>query len=197
MKNSPLGPTLQRITRRLLGISLLTAVTLPVAVVRAELPQIELRTIEGKHTPLRSYAGKVLLVANTASLCGFTPQYKDLEKLFETYRQRDFMVLGFPSNDFGEQDPGSDQDIKKFCTTKFQITFPLFTKAPVKGESQQPFFAFLTKKSAEELQGDIEWNFEKFLLDKSGVVRARFGSSVNPMSTRITSKIEELLSEKP
>ena len=145
--------------------------------------------------PLSNYQGKVLLVTNTASQCGYTPQYKDLEKVFQEYKEKGFAVLGFPSNDFGQQEPGTNAEIKSFCETRFQVSFPLFQKGPVGGNEKQPLFAYLTEEGPEELRGPIEWNFEKFLVDKHGKLVARFGSHVNPQNEKITSKIDELLKE--
>jgi glutathione peroxidase len=162
--------------------------------VSAELPDVNLETLEGSKRNLREYSGQVLMIVNTASKCGFTPQYADLQKLFLSFEGQPFSVLGFPSNDFGEQEPGSAAEIREFCTSKFQITFPLFAKAPVSGSGKQPIFTFLTESVDPALKGEIGWNFEKFLLDKKGQLRARFGSSVNPMNSRITTKIKELLS---
>ena len=153
-----------------------------------------LKTIEGKEFPLASVKGSVLLFVNTASKCGFTPQYKDLEDLYQRYKSKGFVILGFPSNDFGDQEPGTNEDIKQFCKLRYGVTFPLFQKNSVFGDSAQPVFKYLTTVS-EPLSGEIKWNFEKFLVDKKGVLRTRFGSHVNPSSGKLTSKIEELLNE--
>jgi glutathione peroxidase len=143
--------------------------------------------------PLGKYQGKVALVVNTASKCGFTPQYKDLESLYEKYQDQGFVVLGFPSNDFGAQEPGSDAEIKKFCELNYKVKFPLMPKAPVKGEAKQPAYKYLTEKTREDLRGEVEWNFEKFLVGKDGQVVARFKSKVSPSDPQVTSKIEALL----
>jgi len=163
----------------------------------AELPDLTLENIDGKPVNLTSYHGQVLLVVNTASLCGFTSQYKDLERLQLEYQNRGFTVLGFPSNDFKNQEPSSNQEIQNFCKSKFNVTFPLFAKNSVTGVEVQPLFKFLTSSEDEELKGEVSWNFEKFLVDRTGKLRARFGSFVNPMSNKITQKLEELLNEKP
>jgi glutathione peroxidase len=152
--------------------------------------QLTLNRIDGSKVAMRRYQGKVILVVNTASKCGFTPQYKDLEVLYQRYRDRGFEVLGFPSNDFRNQEPGSDGDIAKLCKEKFGVTFPLFAKAPVTGPQMQPFYRSLLGHAPDELSDPPAWNFEKILLGKSGIVVARFGSFVNPLSDRITSVID-------
>ena len=144
--------------------------------------------IDGKSEALSKYKGKTILVVNTASECGFTPQYKGLEELYNKYKGRGLVVLGFPSNDFGAQEPGSNADIKKFCDLKFHVTFPMFSKDVVKGTKKQPVYSFLTKDGEE-----ISWNFEKFLVDKSGKVVGRYKSKVTPESPELTSKIESVL----
>jgi glutathione peroxidase len=158
---------------------------------------IPARTIEGKETSLGEYRGKVVLVANTASKCGFTPQFKSLETIYNRYRDQGFVVLGFPSNDFFRQDPGSNEEIKSFCENAFGVTFPLFEKAPVTGEEKQPVFKFLTEQQPDGLQGRVWWNFEKFLVDRSGRLIARWRSRTDPTAAEITSKIEQLLAAGP
>jgi glutathione peroxidase len=166
--------------------------------VRAETPisspslfQLTLSRIDGTKVPMTQFEGKVILVVNTASKCGFTPQYKDLEVLYERYRQRGFVVLGFPSNDFRNQEPGPDDEIAKFCKAKFGVTFPLFKKGPVTGSQMQPFYRTLLSQASDEFSTPPAWNFEKIILDRAGKVVARFGSFVNPLSDRITSVIEK------
>lgn len=156
---------------------------------------IPLKTIEGKSTTLDSYKGKVLLIVNTASKCGFTPQYKDLQSLYDSYKDKDLVVLGFPSNDFKEQEPGTNDDIKQFCQLRYGVTFPLFDKASVTGEAIQPLYKYLLSIMPEEDKGEVKWNFEKIVLDKKGQVRGRFGSFVNPKNSRITTLIEKLIAE--
>jgi glutathione peroxidase len=129
-------------------------------------PSIELKNIMGDPVPFSSYKGKVLLIVNTASECGYTPQYRELEELFQQFSGQDFFVLGFPSNDFGGQEPGSNNEIKEFCKTRFRVTFPLFEKGSVTGASSQPLFSYLTTQGDQNLQGLVKWNFEKFLVDK-------------------------------
>jgi glutathione peroxidase len=149
----------------------------------------------GKEISLKEYEGKVLLIVNTASRCGFTAQYADLESLYEKFKSSGFLVAAFPSNDFGSQEPLSNSEIKNFCETKFKVTFPLFDKKPVSGNEIQPLFRYLTKEGPEEFRGDIAWNFEKFLIDKKGQVRNRYGSFTKPMSSTIVNDIEKLIAE--
>ncbi len=152
--------------------------------------------IDSEEVSLESFKGKVLLIINTASQCGFTPQYEDLEKLQNQYKDKPFVVLGFPSNDFGGQEPGSNKDIKDFCKTKFGVTFPLFAKGSVRGEEIQPLFKFLTTEANPDLTGSIKWNFEKFVIDQNGKLVERFGSFTNPMSNKVTKIIDSLLEKK-
>lgn len=157
--------------------------------------RLEMEDISGTMVSLGDYKGQVLLIANTASKCGFTPQYADLEAVHNLFHSKGFSVIGFPSNNFGAQEPGSNKEIVKFCKLRFGVTFPLFSKSDVKGENINPVFKVLTQQSAQEHQGPVKWNFEKFLLDKEGRLRYRFGSFSNPQSTAITDKIKELLAE--
>ncbi len=153
--------------------------------------QLKLTRIDGTKVSMKQFEGKVILVVNTASKCGFTPQYKDLEVLYERYRKRGFVVLGFPSNDFRNQEPGPDGEIAKFCKAKFGVTFPLFKKSPVTGPQMQPFYRILLAQAPYEFSAPPAWNFEKIILDREGKVVARFGSFVNPLSDRITSVIDK------
>ena len=149
------------------------------------------RTIDGREQSLALYRGQVLLVVNTASRCGFTPQYEGLEALHRAYHERGFQVLGFPANDFMGQEPGTNAEIQAFCSAYFQVTFPLFEKLSVRGKRIAPVYAWLTKESA--FPGAIRWNFTKFLVGPDGRVIARFGSSTKPDSDKIRDAIEKLL----
>lgn len=149
------------------------------------------KDISGKEVPLSSYSGKTLLIVNTASLCGYTKQYASLQKLYETYENRGLEVLAFPSNNFGMQEPGSNEDIRKFCDLKFNVKFPLFGKIDVKGEEAHPLYRYLTEESP--FPGEIAWNFNKFLVDPAGNVVARFPSSVDPLSEELTGAVEKTL----
>jgi glutathione peroxidase len=153
-----------------------------------------MKTIDGKPKSLGDYRGKALLIVNTASECGYTPQYAGLEKLYESYRGRGFMVLAFPANDFGAQEPGSDAQIKQFCSSRYGTQFDLFSKISVKGKEQHPLYAYLT--GLKGFEGDIRWNFNKFLVDPSGTVVARYASGVDPTSAELTAKLESILPKK-
>jgi glutathione peroxidase len=148
---------------------------------------IPLKTIDGHDSTLSSFAGKAVLIVNVASKCGYTPQYKGLEQLYEKYKFSGLVVVGFPANNFGQQEPGTAAEIKTFCETKYAVTFPMMAKVSVKGDDIHPLFRWLTEKSP--LPGEIKWNFSKFLLDKRGRLVARFPSEVEPLDTQITSKI--------
>ncbi len=153
-----------------------------------------LNSIEGQTTPLASFKGKVVLLVNVASRCGFTPQYAGLEALYEKYKDRGFVIVGIPANNFGAQEPGSNQEIKTFCTSKYHVTFPMMAKVSVKGSDITPLYAFLTDKAANpKTGGDIGWNFTKFLIGPDGKVIARFDSEVEPDSKDLTSAIEKAL----
>ena len=153
-----------------------------------------LNSIDGILAPLAQYRGKVVLLVNVASRCGYTPQYAGLEKVYEQYKDRGFVILGFPANNFGAQEPGTDQEIKTFCSSKYNVTFPMYSKISVKGADIHPLYQFLTDKQANpKTGGDIQWNFTKFLVGKDGKVIARFESAVTPESADVTSAIERAL----
>jgi len=154
-------------------------------------------TLEGEQVDLSKFRGQVMLIVNTASRCGFTPQYKELEDLYEEYKNRGFVILGFPSNDFANQEPGTDEEIRAFCTKNFGVTFPIMCKQPVTGSKKQPVFKFLTEDTSEEFQGEVGWNFEKFLIDRKGNLRARYSSFTNPLSSRLRDDLNELIQESP
>jgi len=151
--------------------------------------------VSGQKTSLGQFRGKVSLVVNTASECGFTSQYAGLQLLYEEFQSKGFEVLAFPSNDFGHQEPGSDEEIKKFCEMKYKTTFPVFSKEVVKGENRQPVYSFLTTQSAAEFHGDPGWNFVKFLINKKGQVIGRYSSMTSPKSDRLRRDIEKALAE--
>jgi glutathione peroxidase len=151
-------------------------------------------TIDGKSKSLADYRGKVLLVVNVASRCGLTPHYTGLEELYRAYKDRGFEVLGFPCNDFGAQEPGTEAEIKQFCESKYDVTFPLFSKLHVKGPEQAPLYKYLTTQpSAPDGPGDIGWNFAKFVIGKDGKIAARFAPTTQPASETITEAIEKAL----
>lgn len=147
------------------------------------------KTLGGKDFDFSSLKGKKVLIVNTASECGYTPQYTDLQKLYETYNDR-LVVIGFPANNFGAQEPGSNEQISEFCKTNYGITFPLMQKVSVKGDDITPLFQWLTTETNPDFTGDIKWNFEKFLLDENGRLTHRFRTKVTPMSDEILSAIE-------
>jgi glutathione peroxidase len=156
----------------------------------------ELKNIDGKAQKLSAYKGKVVLVVNVASKCGLTPQYKGLEALYEEKQDAGFVVLGFPCNQFGGQEPGSDAEVAAFCSTKYDVSFPLFSKLDVNGASRAPLYAWLTaEKTKPDGPGDIAWNFAKFVVGKDGRVKARFNPRVEPSSAELKSAIDDALAE--
>ena len=155
------------------------------------------KDIDGKDVNLADYKGKVVMVVNVASKCGYTPQYEGLEKLYKKYADQGFVIIGFPANNFKSQEPGSDADIKAFCTAKYNVTFPMMSKISVKGDDKAPVYKFLTEKQTNgDFAGDITWNFNKFLLDRNGVVMARFESKTKPEDPAVTGAIEKALAVK-
>lgn len=154
-----------------------------------------LKSIDGQPTPLSSYHGKVILLVNVASHCGFTPQYTALEAVYEKYKSRGLVIVGVPANNFGGQEPGSNEEIKTFCTKKYNVSFPMMSKLSVAGEDKTPLYQYLTDKSTDpKFAGEIKWNFTKFLVDKNGNLIARFDSAVKPDSAEVTAAIEAALS---
>jgi len=178
-------------------ISLLTALFIsgPLVLLAEGLQDIKLKDIDGKDTTLKAYQGKVLLIVNVASKCGFTPQYKALEALQEKYKDKGFTVLGFPCNQFGGQEPGTDEQIKQFCSSTYNVTFPLFDKIEVNGPNRHPLYVALAGKDSP-FPGDIKWNFGKFLIGRDGKILKRFESKAAPDSPEITSAIEAALAAK-
>ena len=155
--------------------------------------ELELERIDGSKTTLGAYRGKAVLIVNTASECGFTPQYAGLQELYARYQARGLEVLAFPSNDFGGQEPGEAKEIESFCSSKFQITFPLFAKVHAKGDEIAPLYRLLTEKTPAGVSGPVKWNFTKFLITPTGAVAARFEPGVEPMDPRLTSEVEKVL----
>jgi len=148
---------------------------------------IAVKDIDGKDTTLKAYAGKVLLIVNVASECGYTSQYAGMQALHEKYAGKGFAVLGFPCNDFGGQEPGSEADIKQFCTSRYSVTFPMFSKVKITGDDKHPLFAGLTAGK------DVQWNFEKFLVGKDGKLIARYGSDAEPEGGEIETAVKKAL----
>ena len=150
--------------------------------------------IDGNDVNLADYKGKVLLILNVASKCGFTPQYKGLENIYRQYKDKGFEILAFPSNDFMGQEPGTNKEIKSFCQLNYQASFPLFSKISVKGKDIHPLYKFLTEKSTDpNFAGGITWNFNKFLIDRNGNIINRFGSRAEPQNTEVIKSIEDAL----
>jgi glutathione peroxidase len=160
----------------------------------ASIYDFTMKDIDGKDVKLDVYKGKVVMIVNTASRCGYTPQYKGLQKIYDQYKDRGFVVLGFPANNFMGQEPGTEAEIKEFCTLKYSVTFPMFSKISVTGTDQHPLYGFLTNKATNpEFPGDISWNFNKFLIDKNGKVVGRWGSKDKPEDEAVTTPIEAQL----
>lgn len=149
--------------------------------------------IDGKEVELSQYKGKVLLIVNTASKCGYTRQYKALQELYANYKDQGLVVLGFPANNFREQEPGSNEEIKKFCALNFNVSFPMMSKISVAGEDTHPMYQYLT--GHPDFGGSITWNFNKFLVSKEGEVLSRFDSGVDPLSPEFIAKVEEALAK--
>ncbi|WP_142454109.1 glutathione peroxidase [Gracilimonas mengyeensis] len=150
----------------------------------------EVENIDGEPVTLEAYKGNVILVVNVASKCGYTPQYDGLQAIYEKYKDDGLVVLGFPANNFNNQEPGSDEDIKQFCRLNYGVEFPMFSKVSVKGDDQAPLFSYLTSQPNPDFEGEIKWNFEKFLIDKNGSLERRFRSQVEPESEELISAIE-------
>jgi glutathione peroxidase len=155
-----------------------------------------MKTIDGKDQDLSAYKGKVVMIVNVASKCGLTPQYEGLQALYEKDKDAGLVILGFPANEFGSQEPGTNEEIKSFCTGTYHVTFPMFEKIVVKGEGTHPLYTQLAAQPAP-IGGEPKWNFTKFLVDRQGHVVARFEPKVKPDDPALLKKIDELLHEKP
>jgi glutathione peroxidase len=151
--------------------------------------EFTLKTIDGQPAPLKQYAGKVVLIVNVASRCGYTPQYAGLEKLYRKYKDRGFVIIGVPANNFGGQEPGTEAEIKEFCKRNYDVTFPMMSKVSVKGPDMTPLYGYLTSATG----GDVKWNFTKFLVGKDGKVIARFEPGVSPDAPELIAAIEKAL----
>jgi glutathione peroxidase len=193
------------ITFSALAMSAALLVSIPWAMVSAQTPSkkptsvldFTMKDIDGKDVPLAKFQGKVLLIVNTASQCGYTPQYKGLQEIYQKYKDQGFEILAFPANEFGAQEPGTDDQIKQFCSSRFQVTFPLFSKIVVKGKGIHPLYEFLTSESTDPKHaGPIPWNFAKFLVNRKGEVVSRFEPGIKPDSTELNGAIEKALAEK-
>jgi glutathione peroxidase len=155
-----------------------------------------MKSIDGKPVSLSEYHGKVLMLVNVASKCGFTPQYAGLEALYEKYKGQGLVIVGIPANNFGGQEPGTNEEIKKFCSNKYNVSFPMMAKVSVLGPDKTPLYVFLTDKSTDpKLAGDIKWNFTKFLFDRNGNPVARFEPDVTPESSQMMTAVEAALEQ--
>jgi glutathione peroxidase len=156
--------------------------------------EFTMNSIDGQPLPLANFQGKVLLIVNVASKCGFTPQYEGLEAVYEKFKDQGLVIVGFPANNFMAQEPGTNEEIKTFCSTKYNVKFPLYSKISVKGDDKAPLYQFLTDTAANpKTGGEIKWNFTKFLVDRNGKVIARFESPVKPDSPEVIGAIEKAL----
>lgn len=177
-------------------VVLMAAVALPGISSEKEMKSVydfTLKNIDGKEVKMKDFKGKVLLLVNVASRCGYTRQYTDMVKLQKKYEEKGLVVMGFPANNFGAQEPGTNEEIKEFCTSTYDVEFPMFSKISVKGEDIHPMFAMLTKTENPDFDGDIKWNFEKFLIGKDGKLLHRFRSKDNPMGEEIVGAVEKAL----
>ena len=153
-----------------------------------------LNTIDGQPAPLATYKGKVVMLVNVASRCGYTPQYTALESIYEKYKDRGFVIIGIPANNFGAQEPGTNQEIKTFCQSKYSVTFPMMSKVSVNGDDKTPLYQFLTDKAASpKTGGEIQWNFTKFLVGPDGQIITRFEPAITPDSPEVAAAIEKAL----
>ncbi len=176
-------------------VPLLIMQTIATLALAGPLYEIPVKDIDGKDASLKAYEGKVLLVVNVASQCGLTPQYKALEAIHEKYKDKGFTVLGFPCNQFGGQEPGSNEEIKQFCSSKYSVTFPMFDKIDVNGAKRHPLYQALAGKDSP-FPGDIKWNFGKFLIGRDGKIIKRFEPRTTPDSPEVASAIEAALAAK-
>jgi glutathione peroxidase len=187
----PFSSIITQVMKKLIGAICLMSAALFGA---SNVYEFTMNSIEGQPMPLQKFEGKVMLIVNVASKCGFTPQYEGLEAVYEKYKDQGFVIVGFPANNFMGQEPGTNEEIKTFCSTKYNVKFPLYSKISVKGEDKAPLYQFLTDTTANpKTGGEIKWNFTKFLVDRNGKVIARFESPVKPDSPEVTAAIEKAL----
>jgi glutathione peroxidase len=180
--------------RKLSLIAILCAVAATMAAQASNIYDFTMKSIDGQPVSLSSYHGKVVLLVNVASKCGFTPQYTALEALYEKYKDKGLVIVGVPANNFMSQEPGTDAEIKTFCTNKYNVSFPMMSKVSVLGEDKTPLYVYLTDaKTDPKFAGDIKWNFTKFLFDRNGKPVARFEPSTKPDSPEVTAAIEGAL----
>ncbi len=182
---------------RRLSLSLILALAASFAAAEPKsIYDFTMRSIDGQQVSLGSYKGKVVLLVNVASRCGFTPQYAGLEALYEKYKDRGLVIVGIPANNFAQQEPGTNEEIKKFCSSKYNVSFPMMSKVSVLGDDKTPLYQFLTSKSSDpQFGGDIQWNFTKFLFDRAGKPVGRFEPAVKPDSPEVQAAIESALGQ--
>lgn len=179
------------------GFGVSTTPEQPDIALGASVYDFKMKDIDGKDVKLKQYKGKVVMIVNTASKCGYTPQYEGLEAIYKKYKDQGFVVLGFPANNFRGQEPGTDKEIKEFCTLKYNVSFPMFSKISVKGDDQHPLYKYLTDKATNpEFGGDITWNFNKFLIGKDGKIIARYETKMKPDDATVTAEIEKQIAAK-
>ena len=181
--------------RTLLALTCTLLMTAKLSAADASLYDIPLKDIDGKDTSLKAYAGHPLLIVNVASKCGYTRQYTGLEEVYRKYKDKGLIVLGFPSNDFGGQEPGSNEEIKQFCSSKFDVTFPMFDKLHTIGAERHPLYTALSGPTAP-FPGPVKWNFNKFLIGKDGKIIARYDSKVEPNDAGLAQAIDAALAAK-
>lgn len=173
------------------AFALTPLITTAIADEKKSVHEFSVKDIDGKDVDLSKYKGKALLIVNVASKCGKTPQYANLVALQKTFKNKGLTVMGFPANNYGKQEPGTNDEIKEFCSTKYQVDFPMFAKVSVKGDDQSPLFQYLTNADNPDAKGDIKWNFEKFLIGKDGKLIRRFNSGVVPDSPEVVAAVEK------
>ena len=183
----------QKICLLTFGVSLLAPISALFAA--SSVYDFSLPSIDGQDAPLNQFKGKVLLLVNVASKCGYTPQYAGLEALYEKYKDQGLVVIGFPANNFGAQEPGTNAEIKTFCTRNYKVSFPMYAKVSVKGEDKTPLYRYLTEEASPATKGEIGWNFTKFLVDRNGKVVARFESKVKPGDGELVAAVEKVLNQ--
>jgi len=177
-----------------LSLVLLFAASFLLAANAKNIYDFTMNSIDGKPVSLKSYKGKVVLLVNVASKCGYTPQYAGLESLYEKYKDRGFVIVGVPANNFMQQEPGTNEEIKTFCSRKYNVSFPMMSKVSVLGEDKTPLYRYLTDRNSDpKFGGDIKWNFTKFLFDRNGNPVARFEPAVTPDSAEVQSAVESAL----
>lgn len=178
-------------------LSILTFLSLMAAPASNSIHQFTMESIDGESISLEQYKGKVVLIVNTASKCGLTPQYKDLEALYQEKKDEGLVILGFPANNFGGQEPGTDDQIAEFCSKNYGVSFPMFSKISVKGDDMHPLYQFLTQKEKNGVEDSkVSWNFQKYLIDQNGVLQAVISPQTTVKNDKVLAQINELLAKK-